>query len=170
MAYPTPGVTRNYGQQLLDAIAADVQTAEVAAGVNATGTPTSLSASGGAGTIVVIPSTAVSVPNSGTRPVYLEFEAALQQTVAGDGNGFLLLYETTSGSTLLDYSPVRLPNSTATAISEVTWSLRAYRLGTVSSTRTFELRAYLYAIAANNPSANVLNSTGRSTVQRAMKY
>lgn len=172
MPYPTPGVTRNWGQQLLDAIAADVTNAELASAVNATNVVTSLSApgggAGGAGAIVTVPSTAISVPAS-TRPVTLEFQGAFIQTAVGTGTTFLLLYETTGGgATILEWSQALLPNSTATALSSVPYPLRTFRLGSVASTRTFELRAYIFAVAGATPTGNVRNNAQQVTSLRAL--
>lgn len=129
---------------------------EIAANSNATGTLTSCSASGGAGTIVTVPSTSISISDSNGLSVILEYGAMWQQTTAGDGVAILNLYETTSGSTLLNIDYVRLPNTTAASISNFTRSNKI-KIGVVSSTRTFEVRIQLVAPAANSPVAKVLN-------------
>lgn len=145
-----------------------VGNSELAVAENITGTVTAISSTGGAGTIVAIPGTAISVPDSGGRVVSLVFEAGLIQAATGPGTAFLMLYETTGAAVSIANSPIPLPNSTAVSRSQVAWPMRSKRIGVVTTTRTFELRAYIYADAATTPTANVRNHTTAPTLLTAV--
>lgn len=141
--------------------------AELAAAVNTTNTATVLTASGGIGAAVLIPGTAISVPPSGGRPVTLHYGGTVTQTAAGDGSVYITLTETTSGNTSRQSAVTRLPNSTTQAVASVTL-LNQYRLGAVSSTRTFVLYGLVYAVAANTPTVQIANNTLNPTSLRAI--
>lgn len=141
---------------------------EIASAANTTGATTNLSAAGGAGSIVPILFTAISISNSNGRAVTLEYEANFLQTVAGAGTLFLLLYETTSGASLIGFRASPLPNATSVARQQVGLPTGHKPIGVVSSTRTFELRAYIYAEAANSPSGSILNAATQPTILRAI--
>lgn len=170
-----PGVPGSDGQLLRWDTATEelvwtnpVGQSEIAVAVNDTGSSTALSASGGAGTIVTILFTAISISDSNGRPVTLEYFADFLQSTVGTGTVFLLLYETTSGSTLIGYRGTLLPNSTAVATRQVSIPVGMIPIGVVSTTRTFELRAYIYASAANSPVGVILNAVTNPTVLRAI--
>ena len=146
----------------------------LAASSNTSGTPTALTASsgtgGGIGTIVAIPGTAISVPASGGRPVVLKFSAGFSQTVAVAAPGIvtavLFVVETTGGGNVNRGSFFQqLTNAPAAA--PVTLGTYEYDLGAVASTRTFELRAYLYTTVAS-AGASVLNSATHPSTLRAV--
>lgn len=142
---------------------------ELAAAENITTAVTALSTTGGAGTIVAIPFTAISISDSNGRPVTLEYQAQYSAvTNPGVGTAFLLLYETTSGDSLISQTASPLPNSVSTAQQQRAWSVMQKRIGVVSTTRTFELRAYLFTEAGDNANANVANHPNRSTILRAV--
>lgn len=141
-------------------------TSQLALAQNVTGTATALP-TGTPGTVTAITGTAISVPASGGRPVTLHYEAVGNQTVVGTGNVFLLLYETTGTATLLAYSTAPLPNSVAAALAQFAIPSRSFPLGAVASTRTFELRAYVYG-ASGSPTASVLNGAATPTILRAV--
>lgn len=142
---------------------------ELAVAENVTTALTTISTTGGAGTIVAIPFTAISISDSQGRPVTLEYCAQyLTVTNAGVGTAWLLIYETTGSPTAIAWQPSSLPNSLSTAQRQKAWPVMQKRLGVVSSTRTFELRAYLYTEAGDNASASVINGVEQPTILRAV--
>lgn len=146
-----------------------VSSQEITYAENVTGTVTTASVAGGgsgaAGTIVDIPNCAISVPAQ-TGTVMIEGGAEFQQSVAGGGNVFLYITETTAGagSPTVGWDARPLPNSTSNFLKNIGY-LRAYaRLTSVASTRTFKLSFYLTAPASNSPSVVALNTNvGLST-------
>ena len=141
---------------------------ELAFAANITGTVTSLSASGGAGAIVDIPGCVITVPPSADRSVRVEYAIDATQTAAGLGTIYVLLYETTGTATLLDYAATTLPNQTGAGVNQIPSPRGTFELGVVTSTRTFKLSAYIYAVASNSPTANVTNTAGQSSIIRAL--
>ena len=141
--------------------------AELAAAINSTNTSTVLTASGGIGTSVLIPGTTISVPPSNGRPVTLHYGGTFTQTVAGDGSVYLTLTETTSTPTGRQSAVMRLPNNTNLAVASETL-INSFRLGVVSSTRTFALYGLVYAVAANSPTVQIANNTLNPTSLRAI--
>ncbi len=165
-AGPTDGNLLAYNSTLAAWVpVAPVGQSELAAAVNVTGTPTTVSATSGPGVLVAIPGSSISIPAS-SRPVTLFYEAAFAQTTVGTGMGLVSLYETTGAATQMDYVAGTLPNSTATGLREVSLS-RSYRLGATVATRTFELRAWVYQVSGS-PAGSILNSALRQTSLRAV--
>lgn len=141
---------------------------ELAVAENVTGGATSLTTAGGAGTIVAIPFTAISVGDSSGRQVTLFYEASFLQSTAGAGTVFLLLYETTSSATLIGTTAVPLTGLTDAAQQQVAIPLKSKRIGVVTTARTFELRAYIYGAASDDSAGSILNGTTQPTVLRAV--
>lgn len=139
----------------------------LAQAINTTGSFTNCSAAGGLGTVVPIPSTAISISSSNGRPVVFHYGCNGIQTALGDGDIYLSLYETTSSPTPLHSAVLRLPNSTSNSTYVVTLH-NEFPLGTISSTRTFDLRVVLFAPAANNPSVSIINASNNPTFLRAV--
>lgn len=143
---------------------------EVASASNTTANPTALSAAGGAGAIVAIPSTGISVTAAASagRPITLEGKACFAQSAAGVGTLYLLIYETTGGGSVLkEYGATPLPNTAVAGLNAIDVRVKT-RLGVVASTRTFELRAYIFAAAANNPAGSINNQADRSSLLTAV--
>lgn len=143
----------------------------IAAAVNTTGSVTALSAAvgtgGGVGTQVVIPSTAISVTNSGGRPVAIHFGATFLQNVAGVGSVYLALTETTSGNVDKVSHVTNLSNSISPVLASLTLGAYEFDIGVVTTTRTFTLRALLYTSSATC-GGNILNSTANPSWIRAV--
>lgn len=135
---------------------------------NATGTITQFNpgASGGVGAEVTIPSTGISVTNSGGRSVVLKINLSLIQTVTG--NGVLLLYvkETTGSPTNYATLTVRLPGTST--VGSYTQVCAEVDLGPVTTTRTFDLRGQLYTAGSVVPVLQALNSVTSPTWFRAV--
>lgn len=132
---------------------------------NVSATPTAISAAGGVGAVVSIPSTTINVTDSGGRPVVLEFQADFQQTTVGAGSVWIQLYE---GATFRVATIMPLPNTVAAAQSQISIPLKRWSIGAVTTTRTFSLYALLYAPAANNPAGNILNTANGPTMISAI--
>lgn len=134
----------------------------IAAAVNVTNVGTNIpgpGAGGGIGATITIPGTAISVTNSGGRPVVIRFGATFNQSVIGQGSVFLALKETTSGVVDMVIHVTPAPNSVAAGLTTVTLGAYEFDIGVVTTTRTFDLRALLYCPTSNNPSGTILNST-----------
>lgn len=134
-----------------------------ASAVNATGTSTACSAGG-----AVIPLTAISVTDSGGRPVVLEWEGTFAQTVAGVGTVWLALYETTAGANTHRKSNIKtLPNTTSANGSQVDTGISRLPIGVVTTTRTFELRAIILTVSGT-PGASFWNGVTTPTLLQAI--
>lgn len=139
----------------------------IASAVNTTGTVTTCSTTGGLGTAVAVPGTAISVTNSSGLPVVISWWGYWQQTAAGDGQALLALYETTSGATQIRSSYNRLPNSTAVPTTYFDTPVHFHDIGVVTTTRTFQLYVQLWTAAAVTATARVMNLTASPTGIRA---
>ena len=146
-----------------------VGASRLAAAVNATGTVTAMApgASGGAGAIVSIPLTTISIPNSNGRPVVIRFGATFYQTVAGAGLAFLYLRETTAGNTADRKICVQPLTGSAAVGNQFATCSDEYDIGAVTTTRTFELRCSLFTPAASTPVVSAYNSVNSPTWLRA---
>ena len=134
----------------------------IAAATNVTGAVSNIpgpGAGGGVGPTITIPSTAISVTDSGGRPVVIRFGATFNQTVVGQGSVFMALKETTSGVVDRVVHVTPLPNSIAAGLSTITLGAYEFDIGIVTTTRTFDMRILLYCPASNNPGGSILNST-----------
>lgn len=140
---------------------------ELASATNITGTTTNISAAGGVGTSVVIPSTTIVVPNSGGRSVSLRFNASFTQTVAGQGTLWVMIWE---GVSFKYAAKVPLTNSTNAALAAVTTGVNEFDIGVVTTSRTFHLQALLYAPAANNPAGTITNLPNDPSVLKALAF
>lgn len=120
--------------------------AELAYSENATGTltgPVAAAIGAFAASAIAIPNTDISVPNSGGRPVYIDACVMGQQMTGTTGLAVVELWETTGGTNtfITRSNGVQLPNNTsATALRNLDVRLSPYRLGVVTTTRTFNLR------------------------------
>lgn len=135
---------------------------------NVTNTVTGMTAAsgvgGGFGTIVTIPSTAISVEDSNGRPGVIKFGAALSQTAVGVCVAQLYVYETTVGNTGYRATKARsLPGIAIPFQVGYEWD----GLGVVTTTRTFELRSRLYTSSASM-SAQWANTEAEPTFIRAV--
>lgn len=129
---------------------------------NTTGTTTDVTGNNGSfATAVAIGSTDISVTDSGGRPVWVHgMVMDGRQTTTGDGVAAIDLYETTGGSGVFvcRLARKRLPNSVAAQLQ--TFDLKgAWRLGTVTTTRTFNLRTTCFGASAS-PVWKAQNSAG----------
>jgi hypothetical protein len=150
-------------------LANPVGAGRIAANKNITSTPTSIpgpGAGGGVGAKTTVTSTAISVTNSAGRPVVVTFGVTFQQLVAGSGEIFLILEETTSSATDAVLKIVPLPGTAAAAQNILTVDYEL-DIGVVTTTRTFDVRVLLYAPASNNPSGNLLNEPSNPSWCRA---
>lgn len=149
--------------------AAPAGQSRVAAASNTTSTPTAASATAGTlGAAVDIPGAVISVPPSAGRPVVVKFGANLQQTVAGTGDVFLSLNETTAGSTGTRYSAlVPLPGSASTQPTYESAPYGEFDLGVVASTRTFKLSLAVWG-GTGSPTVQALNAPDNPTFIRAV--
>lgn len=145
-----------------------VGNSELAAAVNESTAATTVTTTGGAGTIVTIPFTSISISDSNGRPVTLEYQAQYLQTVAGVGTAFLIVYETTTSPTIVAFAPSPLPNSAAIPQQQRAWANTMKRIGVVSSTRTFELRSYLFTTAGDDATISIINNPNCPTILRAV--
>lgn len=135
---------------------------------NVTNTPTGMTAAsgvgGGFGTIVTIPSTAISVEDTSGRPGVIKFGAALSQTAVGVCVTQLYVYETTVGNTGYKATVANwLPGIAIPFQVGYEWD----GLGVVTTTRTFELRSRLYTSSAAM-SAQWANTEAEPTFIRAV--
>jgi len=160
---PTNGQLLRWDSLLGQYVATNpVGAGRIAAATNVTGTVTNIpgpGAGGGVGPTITIPSTAISVTDSGGRPVVIRFGATFNQTVAGQGSVFMALKETTSGIVDKVVHVTPLPNSIAAGLSTITLGTYEFDIGIVTTTRTFDMRILLYCPASNNPGGSILNST-----------
>lgn len=171
-----PGLSPTDGQVLVWSATAGAWSAanpvgagRIAANKNITSTPTSIpgpGAGGGVGAKTTVTSTAISVTNSAGRPVVVTFGVTFQQLVAGSGEIFLILEETTSSATDAVLKIVPLPGTAAAAQNILTVDYEL-DIGVVTTTRTFDVRVLLYAPASNNPSGNLLNEPSNPSWCRA---
>lgn len=167
-AAPTEGQLLRWDATLGEWVAQNpVGNSRNASAKNTTGTVTTFNpgASGGSGAVTPIPSTAISVTNSGGRTVTVEFDITFNQTVTGTGCLFLYLRETTSGTVNLATFPIRLPG-TATVGSYDTRH-GEFDIGVVTTTRTFDLSGSLYTPSAVVPVLQALNGVAFPTWLRA---
>lgn len=141
---------------------------EMATAKNGTSTTQAISAAAGVGAVVSITGVAISVGDSGGRPVELNFSCFLTQTTVGDGSGFCTVQETTSGAVSLYSDVVRLPNSNSAPASTICLK-GSGSIGVVTTTRTFKLVAFLWSIAASNPVCNIVNSPTQPSFLRAVR-
>lgn len=142
-----------------------VGNSRLAAGINVTGTGTAISAAAGTGTPVAIPGTQISVGNSGGRSVSLHFGGAFSQTVAAaNGTVYLSVYETTGGSNTFRAT---FAQQCLNSSLQVNLGTQEWELGTVTTTRTFELRGVLTTTAASI-AGNIVNSTTYPTFLKAI--
>lgn len=130
--------------------------------VNATGALTDTT-----GTGVVVPSSAISVTNSGGRDVILEWDGTVIQSVVGTGSVLLSVYETTSGAVHRKSIIRPLPNSIAAALATFSLGKHCLSIGPVTTTRTFELRISL-VVASGTPTARLSNAGTSPTILEAI--
>lgn len=105
-----------------------------------------------------IPGTSITVPVS-VGPVYLRFQAGLEQTAAGAGLIVLGVYE---GATRIAEAVRPAADSTG-AGSRFSTISGLVRLGTVTVERTLHLRASCTPDTLSMPAFQVLNSAARAT-------
>lgn len=124
---------------------------EIAYAANITGTVTT-SANG---SIVDIPGCAITIPAT-KRPVWLKMHAIVQQSAAGQGNASLYLYETTSGATLVTNFVEPLANLTSGGrYLDISGE---YRLGPVTSPRSFKISIVTIVAASTTPAVQAINT------------
>ncbi|MEP6710152.1 MAG: hypothetical protein ABJA64_00340 [Candidatus Saccharibacteria bacterium] len=168
---PTNGQLLRWDSLLGEYVATNpVGAGRIAAAVNVTNVATSIpgpGAGGGIGSTIAVPGTAISVTDSGGRPVVIRFGATFNQSVTGQGSVFMALKETTSGVVDVVIHVTPLPNSAAAGLTTITLGAYEFDIGVVTTTRTFDLRVLLYCPAANNPSGSILNSAINPSWMRA---
>jgi hypothetical protein len=136
--------------------------------VTGVGTTATSAAGGGAGTEVAIPGTTITVTDSASRPVTIRFKANAQQTAVGTGVLLLSLTETTSTPTDLTSSLADLPNSTTLPAAFLGSLVGDYRIGVVTTTRTFRLSITVWGQSGVTPAVQVFNAGNNPTTIQAL--
>lgn len=156
---PTDGQLVSWNNTLSAWVAVAPSGGRLLSSAVATSGAVAIPGNGGVGVVTAIPNTSISVTNSAGLNVALRFNATFIQTVAGTGSVYLVIKETTSGANTDRCLNVKnLPGSLLGGMSSVTFGEAAIDIGVVTTTRTFDLKALVYA-ASGSPAVNILSST-----------
>lgn len=136
--------------------------AELASASNNTGTATAPTTANGAPTLIAVPGTSITIPASAGRPVTVEWETTVNQTVAGAGNVWL---NAQAGATVYGSSIHPLPNSTAFGAA-ITTCFGKTRLGVLAAPLTLQLFAGVSSPVG--AVASLLNNSGYPSMLRAV--